>query len=541
MFLRLRLCWFCLCLLCLSACFPTIPSYECADDTDCLNGQHCVQSLCQARGDTGSSEQTTPDNAQENIQQQEWNVDGGESAHTERNVEAGGDREPVVVEEPSIQEEPVAPEKPVVPEPEVEKNTCPRGPQKELCNNLDDDCDGMIDNKPINPPPCAKQSGECVGARASRCVDGVWLPCRAAEYKKVYSKYQDVDDTCNNFDEDCEDGPDDDAVLCVRTYVGTGVLGTQSGAPVDAQFHYPVGITRRQRDGVIYVAEYGSSTIRRISKARYVSTIAGVPNKHSFQDGQGKNAWFRRPLYLTLNAKGNELYISDYANHRIRKLDLNTLDVSTFVGDGKNGRTDGNGTGASISFPAGLAFDNVGNLYFAEHHSHTIRKVTPKKDVTLYAGGFGRLGQTVGSLTQARFEHPLDVKFLRGKGLYVTSYYYDLVRNISPSGQVSILAGSSNGYSDGKGKAARFHDPYSIALDGVGNMYIADRFNHCIRKMDTAGYVTTIAGTQAPGYLNGAAKTAQFSQPVGLAFDPVKGHLYISDYANHRIRRMKVQ
>ena len=185
-----------------------------------------------------------------------------------------------------------------------------------------------------------------------------------------------------------------------------------------------------------------------------------------------------------------------------------------------------------------MARDESGNLYVTDSSNNRIRKVTPSGEVTTLAGG-GASGHLDGVGTAATFSDPQGIAFDGQGGLIVADQNYSLIRKVTLAGVVSTLAGdpSNTGLADGLGPAARFDGPDGVAIDGTGNIYIADAYNHCIRKVSATGAVTTLAGTGSAGYANGAGATAQFDRPGSVAIDH-RSNLYVADVNNRRIRRI---
>ncbi|MBP1603726.1 MAG: hypothetical protein H6Q09_898, partial [Acidobacteria bacterium] len=272
------------------------------------------------------------------------------------------------------------------------------------------------------------------------------------------------------------------------------------------------------------------------SPAPAVTTAAGsTAGTPSFADGTGTDARFAYPNHLAADAAGN-VYVADWGNNRIRKV-TPAGEVTTFAGSGAAGGADGTGTAASFNGPRGIAIDASGTLYVAESWGHRIRKITPEAVVTTAAGN-GTAGYVDAQGTNARFWYPSGIAVDGDGTLYVTEEHNCTVRRITPAGEVTTLAGDGTaGYVDATGTEARFNVPFGVAVDAAGNVYVADSFNHRIRKVTAAGVVTTVAGSGTPGSANGTGTAAQFNEPWGLAIDTA-GNVYVAERVNHLVRRI---
>ncbi|NII25933.1 hypothetical protein HB364_12630 [Pseudoflavitalea sp. X16] len=267
--------------------------------------------------------------------------------------------------------------------------------------------------------------------------------------------------------------------------------------------------------------------------ATTVTTLAG-DGANASVDGIGTAASFRTITGLAIDPAGN-LYVVENT-HKIRKVDAATA-VTTFAGSGARAYADGTGTAASFDSPVGIAIGTDGNLYLPDYWNQRIRKISPGAVATTLAGS-GTRGFADGTATTAMFSLPRDVAVDANGNVYITDLTNNRIRKISPAGDVTTLAGNGTaGFADGPGATAMFKSPYGIAVDGSGNVYVADNGNHRIRKISPSGNVTTLAGTGTAGFADGAGTAAQFNTPNGLAMD-AQGYLYVADGNNHRIRRI---
>jgi sugar lactone lactonase YvrE len=331
----------------------------------------------------------------------------------------------------------------------------------------------------------------------------------------------------------------------VSTLAGSGVKGFADGNGVNAQFNNPEGLTT-DAQGNVYVADLQNNRIRKITPSGMVSTLAGS-GVAGYLDSTAGQAQFNEPAGVVMDTQGN-FFVTDQNNSRIQKITPGGL-VSTLAGNGTGGTggfADGNRMAAQFFFPLGIACDTLGNIYVADEDNDRIRKVTPSGMVSTLAGstnstGFG--GYADGNGTAALFLAPCGVALDAQGNIYVADYINNRIRKITPSNDVSTLAGSgASAYADGNGLAAAFNGPRGIATDAQGNMYVADQANQRIRKITSSGVVSTLAGsgTGYGGYADGNATTAQFNFPTGVAVD-MKGNVYVADYVNNRIRKITVQ
>ncbi|SDP88813.1 NHL repeat-containing protein [Mucilaginibacter sp. OK268] len=212
--------------------------------------------------------------------------------------------------------------------------------------------------------------------------------------------------------------------------------------------------------------------------------------------------------------------------------------VSTVAGSATTGFADGTGSSAVFDSPQGLTIDAAGNIYVADSFNSAIRKVTTAGVVTTLSGT-GSIGYIDGPIASAKFYAPQSLVADAAGNIYVADFGNNMIRKISADGIVSTLAGSGDaGYVDGTGNKATFNSPRGLALDGQGNLYVADQGNNLIRKVTAAGVVTTIAGKTTAGYAdNATATTAQFNQPNGIALD-AQGNIYVADLQNYAIRKI---
>jgi hypothetical protein len=317
------------------------------------------------------------------------------------------------------------------------------------------------------------------------------------------------------------------------------IPGNTDGPAAQASFRDLRDIFLEPSTGIMYIPDTNNLKVRRVMPNGTVSTYAGsggIGNKN----GPAANASFSQLTSVVMDSKKN-LYVSDGLNYCIRKIDA-AGNVTTFAGSGRAIYQDGTGTGAAFKYVNGLAVDKNDNIYLAEGVSGRIRKIDPAGVVTTFAGNGKTNTVTPGVGTAAAIGYPTNLVFDPNGNLYAASNH--CIVKIAANGAVSIFAGVMNGprgsltWKDGPASTAIFHYPAGLASDAVGNIYVADKSNFCIRKITQAGVVSTIAGVpQSSGYGDGAGASAKFNNPCGIAVT-FSGDIYVSDGNNHCIRKI---
>ena len=329
--------------------------------------------------------------------------------------------------------------------------------------------------------------------------------------------------------------------LTVTTFAGSeGVQGSTDGS--GALFYRPYGVAV-DSSGNVYVADTSNDTIRMITPAGVVSTLAGKAGVSGNTNSSGGSAArFYWPHGVAVDGNGNNVYVADEVNNMIRKIVVSTGATTTLAGTGTQGHTDGAGYLASFSSPCGVAVDTSGNIYVADTGNSTIRMITPSGVVSTLAGSPGVTGSTDGNGSIALFSGPTGVAVDSNGNVYVADYGNSTVRMITPARSVSTLAGTAGvtGYLDGTGPAAQFDYPACVAVDGSGNVYVTDSQaasgNNTIRMITPTGVVTTIAGYEhSDGHTDGTGQTALFYNPTGIAATS-NGNVYVADTYNDTIR-----
>jgi sugar lactone lactonase YvrE len=319
------------------------------------------------------------------------------------------------------------------------------------------------------------------------------------------------------------------------TLAGNGTEAYVEGTGTAASFDHPYGVTA-DANGNVYVADGGNNVIRKITAGGVVSTFAGSGSVDS-ADGIGTAASFNVPMGLAIDASGN-IYVADYGNNRIRKITPGG-EVSTLAGSGRIGSDDGTGKAASFYRPVGVTVDANGNVYVADQQNFKIRMITSAGVVTTLAGWGPPPDHADGTGPDAKFKHPNSVAVDPTSGnIFVADVSGHRIRKVTSAGVVTTFAGSgSPGYADGNGTAAWFSYPAGIAIDASGNIYVSEWENRKIRKITPAGMVSTLAGSGASGGADGPGTSASFAQPWGLAVD-ANGNVYVADTDSNKIRKI---
>ena len=338
-----------------------------------------------------------------------------------------------------------------------------------------------------------------------------------------------------------------DSTGTITTIAGTGEFGFSGdgGPAVEAELYDPYGVAVDSA-GNVYIADTSNRRIRKIDSTGTIITIAGTGEfGFSGDGGQAVEAELRNPYGVAVDSAGN-VYIADVSDHRIRKVD-STGTIITIAGTGECCFSGDGGPAveAELRNPYGVAVDSAGNVYITDVSNHRIRKVDSTGTITTIAGTgeFGFSGDR-GPAVEAELYDPYGVAVDSAGNVYITDVSNHRIRKVDSTGTITTIAGTGEfGFSGdgGPAAAARLAFPYGVAVDSAGNVYIADTGNRRIRKIDSTGTIITIAGTGECCFVStddgGPAAAARLAFPYGVAVDSA-GNVYIADTSNRRIRKI---
>ncbi len=343
----------------------------------------------------------------------------------------------------------------------------------------------------------------------------------------------------------------------ISSVAGTGVAGYSDGGGIAtaAQLNQPLGLAM-DGAGNLYVSDSENDVVRRVDLSGNITTVAGnytLGTGYSGDNGQATSAQLNLPAGLAVDGSGN-LYIADSGNHVIRKVDSSHV-ITTVAGQclpsacaGGYSGDGGAATSALLNAPMGVAVDGAGNLYIADYGNHAIRRVdgTSGNITTIAGDGTPEYTGDGGLATAARLNHPYALALDGNGNLFIAELDNDVIRKIDTSGNISTVAGNhSAGFSGDGGPAtnAKLSGPVGVAFDKAGDFYIADHFNNALRKVDVDGVITTVAGSPSTGsgYAgdSGPATSAQMNGPNSVVVDS-NGNLYSAEFHNNVIRKVDV-
>lgn len=330
----------------------------------------------------------------------------------------------------------------------------------------------------------------------------------------------------------------------ITTVAGSGVKGYSGDgeSATQAALNYPDAVAF-DTAGNLYFCDGNNNRVRKIDTQGIVTSIVGNGNATYSGDGGPAIQAGLSPTALAFDRAGN-LFISDANNNRIRKVDAQGV-ITTIAGTGTAGYSGDGGpaTQANLTSPYGLGFDAIGNLFFSDNGNRRIRKIDTLGIITTVAGnGTPEASGDGGAATAAQLSFSYQIAFDATGNLFFADYLNARVRKIDTQGTITTIAGTGTaGYSGDGGPAtqAQLSYPAAVVTDSAGNLFVSDVGDYRIRKIDTQGIISTIAGNGTPGYTGdgGPSTQAALSTPYGMAFD-ASGNLFFGDARNDRVRRV---
>ncbi len=328
----------------------------------------------------------------------------------------------------------------------------------------------------------------------------------------------------------------------ITTAIGDGTQGFagDGGAPNKVEMSLPTSV-QVDSSGNLYFTDSLNNRIRKLSGGN-VTTIAGNGLlSRSGDGGAATGAQLNSPLGVAVDATGN-LYVADTLNNLVRRVDTKGV-ITTFAGNGTAGfgGDGGAAAGAQLNGPQGLAVDAAGNLYIADTQNARVRKVSGGTISTVAGSSSSGFGGDGGAAASAQLNAPFGVALDAAGNLYIAEFGNNRIRKVGTNGNISTIAGTGvSGYSGDGGTAtsALLNGPQSVVVDGSGNVFIADTGNNRVRKIGSTGVITTVAGNGIAGFSGDGspAINAQVGNPSALAVDNV-GNIYIAD-GSARVRKL---
>lgn len=329
----------------------------------------------------------------------------------------------------------------------------------------------------------------------------------------------------------------------ITTICGTGAAsyGGDNTFATAAKLNNPSGVAVDD-SGKIYIADKNNGRIRRINRAGIIVTMAGNGTPGFTGNNIPATNAAIAPSGIAVDDSGN-VYIAEANNNCVRRVSKTGI-ISMYAGNGTSGFMGDNGiaTAAELANPVAVAVDAAHNLYISDQNNNRIRKVTPLGIITTVAGGgSGGMGDG-GPATAGTLSGPAGIALDKVGNLFIVDQTNNVIRKVNTSGVISTFAGSGAvGFSGDGGNAlsARFNYPVNVAVDDSNFVYIVEGNNNVIRKVDAIGNINTVVGVNSPGFSGdgGPATAAKISNPAALAIDTA-GQLFIADLANHRIRKV---
>ncbi len=338
--------------------------------------------------------------------------------------------------------------------------------------------------------------------------------------------------------------------LCPQSYTISNVAGLRTigysgdgGPATNAHLYNPIAVFA-DNSGTIYISDWANSRLRIVTSTGIISTIAGNGVfGFSGDGGSATLAELNGPMGIFTDASGN-IYLADVGNERIRKINSSGI-INTIAGNGTYGFSGDGGLATLAAFedPAGVCGDESGNIFVADEFNYRVRKINSSGIISTI-GGCGARGYAGdgGPATQAEFYYPSGVAADNMGNIFVADESNNCVRQINSSGVISTIAGNGVAGFAGDGEPAflsELSNPAGVTTDNKGNIYIADGFNSRIRKINNTGVISTIAGDGIAGYtgIGGAAALTALYNPVSIAAD-TSGNFYLANEFSNYVQKL---
>jgi uncharacterized protein (TIGR03437 family) len=333
----------------------------------------------------------------------------------------------------------------------------------------------------------------------------------------------------------------------INTVVGNGAYSfSGDGGPAISASFYSVGDVVVDSSGNLFISDVFNNRIRRVDRSGIINTVAGIGNPTLSGDGgPAVNAGLNAPVGLAIDAAGN-LLIADTTNGRVRLIDTSGI-IHTVAGNDSGNIGDGGpAINATLIAPTALALDTKGNIFIADAGAHVIRKVNTENIISTVAGnGMPDFSGDMGPAVSASLNSPSGVAVDSAGNIFISDTMNSRIRKVDSSGIISTVAGSGTlgfGGDGGPATAASLNNPAGIILDKTGSLVFADSMNGVIRRIDRMGIISTVAGQTNAAFPGdgGPAVLASIPVPTGLAFDAA-GNLFIAQSDNGRVREVLAQ
>jgi trimeric autotransporter adhesin len=333
----------------------------------------------------------------------------------------------------------------------------------------------------------------------------------------------------------------------INCFAGVALAGFagDGGPATAAKINHPEGLAR-DIAGNIYFADASNNVVRKVDISGIITTVAGNPASTTYSEGApATSIMLSNPFKLAIDAAGN-LFISENGRYAISKVNTSGV-ITTVAGNGTLavGGYTGDGTAATsvaIGFTGGLVVDGSGNIFFGDCPNNVVRKVDASGIISTYAGKFpgGPVSGDGGPATAATLAGPYGLALDAVGNLYIAEYGNAVIRKVSTSGIITTFAGNGTpGYSGdgGQATAAMLSGIGDVTVDGAGNVFIAEYGGNVIRKVNTSGIISTVSGRGVYGFSGdgGPATAATLHGPYGVLTNAA-GDLYISDCVNNEVR-----